>query len=290
MKKMFIPFDRKFEFELYRTNGKSDRSTGLHFHDCLEINYCLEGEGYLLVDGKRLEYKPGSFYFISNLERHEAVSTNNLKMVVVLFQPSVICQNHSFDYHYIQPFYQKNSSGSNCLAAEADVLEQLRGLLFAMEKEETEKKSGYQMMLKAMLMQFLGLAYRSLNPNVGHEEEQNFNKMYHRLRPCLEYIDLHYGEEQFSLDGLASMVHMNRTYFCTYFKKVMQTGVFDYINGLRIERACMLLAGTKQPVIKIAMECGFENISYFNRRFKQKKGMTPIQYRNESTRSVLSNG
>ncbi len=290
MNKMFIPFDRKFEFKLYRTNEKSDRSTGLHFHDSLEINYCLDGEGYLLVDGKHLDCKPGSFYFISNLEMHEAVSTNNLKLMVILFQPSVICQNHSFDCHYIQPFYQKNRSHGNCLEAEEDVLEQLRGILFAMENEMTEKKSGYQMMLKAMLMQFLGLVYRSMNQNESHEKHKNFNKMYHRLRPCLEYIDLHYGEEQFSLDSLASMVHMNRTYFCTYFKKVMKTGVFDYINSLRIERACMLLAGTKQPVIKIAMECGFENISYFNRRFKQQKGMTPIQYRNESTRSVLSNG
>ncbi len=289
MKKMFIPFDQKFEFELYRTNVKSDRSTGLHFHDCLEINYCLEGEGYLLVDGKRLEFKPGSFYFINNLEVHEAVSTNNLRIVLIMFQPSVIYQNNSFDYHYIQPFYQKKSSDSNCLEAEEDVLERLRELLFAMEKEITEKQPGYQMMLKATLMQFLGVVYRNLNQNESSEEQRSLNKMYHRLRPCLEYIDLHYGEERFSLDSLASMVHMNRTYFCTYFKKVMQTGVFDYINSLRIERACMLLAGTEQPVIKIAMECGFENISYFNRRFKQQKGMTPVQYRNESTRSILSN-
>lgn len=287
MQKMFIPFDQKFEFEFYRTDVKSDHSTGLHFHDCLEINYCLEGEGYLLVDGKRLEFQPGSFYFINNLEVHEAVSTNHLKIVLMMFQPSIIYQNNSFDYHYIQPFYQKNVSSSNRLEAEESVLEKLRELLFSMEKEVTEKLPGYQMMLKAMLMQFLGVVYRHLNQNESSEEQQNLHKMYNRLRPCLEYIDLHYGEEQFSLDGLASMVHMNRTYFCTYFKKVMQTGVFDYINRLRIERACMLLAGTEYPVIKIAMECGFENVSYFNRRFKQQTGMTPMQYRNQSAHFIL---
>ncbi len=287
MNKMFIPFDQKFEFQLYRTDVKSD--TGLHFHDCLEINYCLGGEGYLLVDGKRLECKPGSFYFINNLQVHEAVSTNNLKIMLIMFQPSFIHQNHLFDYQYIQPFYQKNIFDFGCLETQENIAEQLRELLFAMEKEVTEKKSGYRMILKAMLMQFLGLVYRSLNQKESREEEAKFHKMYHRLHPCLEYIDVHYGEEQFSLDGLASMVHMNRTYFCTYFKKVMRTGVFDYINCKRIEKACMMLTGTTQPVIKIAMECGFENISYFNRRFKQKIGMTPVQYRNESTRSIVAN-
>lgn len=287
MKKMFVPFDQKFEFEFYRTNVRSDRSVGLHFHDCLEINYCLEGEGYLLIDDKRLEFKPGSFYFINNLEVHEAVSTNHLKIVLIMFQPSIIYQNNSFDYHYIQPFYPKDISYSNCLEADEQVLERLRGLLFAMEEEMMEKQPGYQMMLKAILMQFLGIVYRNLNEYESTDQQRNFHKMYNRLRPVLEYIDLHFGEEQFSLDGLASMVHMNRTYFSTYFKKVMQTGVFDYINRLRIERACMLLAGTDEPVIKIALDCGFENISYFNRRFKQHTGLTPLQYRNETNRFVL---
>lgn len=287
LKKMFVPFDQNFEFQFYRTDVKDDRSTGLHFHDCLEINYCLEGEGFLLIDDKRLEFSPGSFYFINNLEVHEAVSTNHLRIIVIMFQPSIIDQNHAFDYRYIQPFFPKNISYSNCLAAEESVLNRLRKLLFEMEEEMQQKQTGYQMMVKAILMQFLGLVYRNLNQYESTPEQRDAAKSYNRLRPVLEYINLHFGEEQFFLDQLASLVHMNRTYFSTYFKKVMQTGVFDYINRLRIERACTMLAGTDRPVAEIALGCGFENISYFNRRFKQQVGQTPLQYRNEKTRFLL---
>ena len=287
MKKMYVSFDNNFEFEFYRTNVKADRSVGLHFHDCLEINYCLEGEGFLLIDDKRLEFSPGSFYFINNLEVHEAVSTNHLRMIVIMFQPSMIYQNNDFDYHYIQPFFPKNISYSNCLSADETVLNRLRELLFEMEREMTQKQAGYQMMVKAILMQFLGLVYRNLNHYESTPEQRNMMKNYHRLRPVLEYINLHFGEEQFFLDQLASIAHMNRTYFSTYFKKVMQTGVFDYINHLRIERACMMLLGTERPVAEVALECGFENISYFNRRFKQQIGKTPMQYRHDHTKNVF---
>ncbi len=281
MKKMFVPFDQNFEFEFYRTNVRSDRSIGLHFHDCLEINYCLEGEGFLLVDEKRLEFKPGSFYFINNLEVHEAVSTNGLKMIVIMFQPSMIYQNNDFDYRYIQPFYPKHVSYSNQLEADEAVLQQMRAVMKSMEQEMTEKQVGYQMMVKAMLMQLLGLVYRNLSQYESTPAQLDTQKSYNRLRPVLEYIELHYTEEQFSLDRLASLVHMNRTYFSTFFKKIMQTGVFDYINRLRVEHACVLLTGTEKSITEIALECGFENVSYFNRRFKQQLGLAPGKFRKE---------
>mgnify|MGYP001166922282 CR=1 FL=1 len=280
MKKMYIPFAKDFAFEFYRTNVRSDRSLGLHFHDCLEINYCLSGEGFLLIDEKRFDFHPGEFYFINNLQVHEAVSTDQLRIIVIMFEPSIIYQNNSFDYGYLEPFYPKDQSYSNRLQISDDMQAVLTNLLFDIEDEMQQKQLGYQMMVKAILMRFLGLVYRNLKVHTIDTEKRDFIRQYERLRPVLEYISTHYCQKQFKLEELAQIMHMNKTYFSTFFKKVMQTGVFDYINNLRVEHAASLLCCTNQPVIDVSYECGFENVSYFNKRFKEVMGITPGEYRN----------
>ena len=156
----------------------------------------------------------------------------------------------------------------------------LTNLLFDIEDEMQQKQLGYQMMVKAILMRFLGLVYRNLKVHTIDTEKRDFIRQYERLRPVLEYISTHYCQKQFKLEELAHIMHMNKTYFSTFFKKVMQTGVFDYINNLRVEHAASLLCCTNQPVIDVSYECGFENVSYFNKRFKEVMGITPGEYRN----------
>jgi len=74
----------------------------------------------------------------------------------------------------------------------------------------------------------------------------------------------------------------NPQYFCRYFKKNIGKTITEYINDVRIEKAAQALAETNDKIIDIAQNCGYENVSYFIRRFRRTKGMTPVQYREMS--------
>ena len=63
------------------------------------------------------------------------------------------------------------------------------------------------------------------------------------------------------------------------FKSEMEVSFHEYCLDLKLERACEMLKATKNKAIDIALECGFNNISYFNRAFKAKYGLTPNEYR-----------
>ena len=82
-----------------------------------------------------------------------------------------------------------------------------------------------------------------------------------------------------SLDDIASYAGMNRTYFCLFFKKHYGKGLVDHINTKKIDLACTMLSTTDESIAAIARQCGFRNVTYFNRVFKAAKGVSPKEHR-----------
>ena len=98
-----------------------------------------------------------------------------------------------------------------------------------------------------------------------------------RIKDVLRLIRNHYHEE-ITLDDLADSAHMNKRYFCRYFREVMGKTPMRYLNYYRVECACELLASSDRSVSEVAMACGYRNISYFTRAFRLLKGITPSAY------------
>jgi len=85
------------------------------------------------------------------------------------------------------------------------------------------------------------------------------------------------GNEYLSIGEIADMLKMSQSNLDYYFKKEYNISPKKYQNQIKIERAPYLL--TQNNVTEVAMNLGFENISYFIRLFKDKYGYTPKQYK-----------
>jgi YesN/AraC family two-component response regulator len=88
-----------------------------------------------------------------------------------------------------------------------------------------------------------------------------------------------YFDRELKLSQFADMYFLNPQYLCRLFKKETGTNFSDYVNLIRIEKAKKLLELTKEPILNIAMQVGFNHVSYFNRIFKQLVGVCPSEYR-----------
>ena len=86
-------------------------------------------------------------------------------------------------------------------------------------------------------------------------------------------------DDSFSLDDLASRCALNSSYFSRAFKEYVGIPLFEYINRLRIDRACHLLKNNDMTILDIAFSVGYNNISFFNRYFKRLKGVSPGEFR-----------
>ncbi len=86
-------------------------------------------------------------------------------------------------------------------------------------------------------------------------------------------------QRQISLDELASLAGMTPTAFSRFFKQRTGRTVSDYIIDIRLGHAARRLVDTTMTIAEICYECGFNNISNFNRAFKTKKGCSPKAFR-----------
>ena len=99
-----------------------------------------------------------------------------------------------------------------------------------------------------------------------------------RTNRAVDYIFAHYARE-LSLEEVAHYLGIKPTYFSRVFKQATGRTFVEFVNRLRISKSCELLAVGDKAVTDVCFESGFNNISNFNRRFQQLKGMTPSHYR-----------
>ncbi len=93
-----------------------------------------------------------------------------------------------------------------------------------------------------------------------------------------KYLDKHYREE-INRDELANSVYITPNYLSKRFCQETGMNMREYINRLRIEEAKKVLLTTGKSISDVAMEVGYDNISYFSTVFKRFTGVTPLSFR-----------
>ncbi|KAB2847033.1 MAG: helix-turn-helix transcriptional regulator [Ignavibacterium sp.] len=95
-----------------------------------------------------------------------------------------------------------------------------------------------------------------------------------------DYIDKHLSED-ISLNVLAQVVSLSPSYVSTLFSEVLHMSFLDYLTNMRLEIASQLLRTEFISVSDIATKVGYRNSKYFCTKFKEKYGVTPMQYRGQ---------
>jgi AraC-like DNA-binding protein len=101
-----------------------------------------------------------------------------------------------------------------------------------------------------------------------------------RMREIMEYTLVNYDKD-LSVAQVAAIANMSPNAFCRYFKQRTNKTYINLVLDIRIGQACKLLSRNKDlRVSEVAYQSGFNNLTNFNRKFKEIKGMTPSQFRN----------
>ena len=141
-------------------------------------------------------------------------------------------------------------------------------------RELDHRQPGYLAMAQLKLAELLLLLSRSVT-DAGHDAA-------HRgltIEGLMVYVEENYSDD-FSLADLARLCDLSAGYLSRAFRQTCGTPLFEYINRIRIQKACLLLKRSNMPVIEIAYAVGYNNLSFFNRYFRKLMRVSPSQYRN----------
>jgi AraC-like DNA-binding protein len=106
-----------------------------------------------------------------------------------------------------------------------------------------------------------------------------------RIEAIYQYVQQNFQDEV-NLDEAARRANMTVPAFCRYFKKLTRKTFSQFVNEFRIAHACRLLGDDTLSIAAVSFESGFNNLSHFNRQFKNITNLSPRAYRKTLKRVV----
>lgn len=255
-----------------------------HHHSAFEISYIRSGRGVYRIGDQTMDIRAGDVYLFGANEVHCITEIHDDKPMTLLnihFEPRFIWSpsGNALDQSFLRIFLDRGEGFSNRLDRRNPASSEIASLLLCIKKEADERPEAFDLMIKTHLLNVLVLLIRhydyvSTTPSAPLRSD----RLAH-MESALNYINENLSAS-LSLDELAQKAGMSRTYFSTVFKKLNGLTPWEYIGLKRIERAKRLLRTTNKSVLEISLDCGFNNISHFNRQFKQATGLKPVEYKN----------
>lgn len=252
-----------------------------HWHTEFEFIYLATGQAVFSIDAEAILVQAGECVFVNSGQIHSGVSQSDQVLYYSLVFSHELLTN-SFDTcqklfnEVITNKLELFSHFKPKIPDHGEVISELKAIIH----ELTEKNTAYELALKSKLYSiFCSLIRKNLyTPTPQTKKYSIRSKKYELLKNILGYISQNYNKK-ISLNDISENVNLTPQYLCRFFKEMTGYTFSGYINHYRIETSCTLLKVSSLSITDIALECGFENVSYFNRVFKRQAGCTPTQFR-----------
>lgn len=271
-----IQLPHSFPITISRTDGVSPSFQRLHWHTALEINYILSGNGHYLINGVRHEFEQGDIVLINSNDLHRAFEADELVMLIVMFDPAYFALEQRYDTDLLIPFRDMGMRFDNVLERSHPMLPRLGDVLREMEIEYEHKESHFEAVVRSQLIHFLAFVNRYFAKK--SEAGPHHTRGMEVLRNLLQDIEKNISHP-WTLRELADAAHLSPSRFSSLFVQTVGTSPMDYLIQLRLSHAVSLLESTDMKIIEVAAECGFRNLSNFNRLFKLHIGKLPSELR-----------
>ena len=157
----------------------------------------------------------------------------------------------------------------------------IRQLTEACEKEMTDLRANGRRFVETLITTLVTHIYRTY-ASAGQPGDAKGGLTPKQMSRVLAYIETHIRED-IGVDDLAAIVGLSAHYFAEMFKKTIGVTPYRYVLNQRVERAKALLKQGKLPVAKIADTAGFSSHAQFSSHFRKIVGITPAQFRRESS-------
>ena len=250
-----------------------------HDHHFFELAYVTGGTAEHALNGRHSFLKKGDYFIIDYGSSHRYENCRELTLINCLFLPEIIdetlegCQSLEQLLHACLIRYYRLTVGepwADRIFHDEDG--RVGKLLAGMVEEYGKKELGCEEIFRCRLTEVLILTLRRL------VLDQHRRPASTAVEEAVRFVDRHYPES-ISLQAFCEKKHYSMTYISRRFKQETGMTFREYVQKVRMEKCCELLAGSDMPVTEVARAVGYEDMQFFHGVFKKFLHMTPREYR-----------
>ena len=258
-----------------RNEGRSFQIP-VHWHDELEIIYVKSGCLTVSISGESYIGNAGDVFVVSPGNLHlMGAQTGTVDYFTFLFPLKYISfrTDDMLNDKLLEPLNSGQLMISPRVRGTAkELCEQLIAIYVA-KNNESESKITAQIKTKIILLQFILEMWKQ-----GFVIENDTSGRNMVEKEMVSYVQQNFTGK-ISLKEFGEQFHLSEKYISRYFKEHFHIALSQYVTYLRLEHAKQLLQDTDIPITEVAMQSGYQNVSYFIRSFKKAYGVSPLKYK-----------
>ncbi|WP_307363496.1 AraC family transcriptional regulator [Microbacterium murale] len=263
-----------------------------HELDVVLLTFVLAGEGHHVMDGIDHLITGPSFAITRTGEKHGLITGDRPLDVVNVY---LDVDDHPLPslrppldlaLATLIPLGASTASRIRLPQVSLDDVDDTRALLRMIVAETNRPHDGTGEAMDALKKLILVTCARLIADRGFIPDTASLGRAHSAIETVRVYLDRNYVDTH-TLESLASMAHLERTYFSRMFARYTGSTVTDYVAQLRVQYAMTQLRGGDRPISDIAVSSGFRDLSHFGRVFRKHSGTTPREYRRRHSLSTV---
>lgn len=247
-----------------------------NWHENIELLHIYNGSGIVSINEEFLYVNAGDIVVINSNCIHYCIATSE-----------------NFSYHCLifdRQFCISNGVDTSAISFEQSFKDDRIGSLMtslATLWKAPDPPEFKELKIKSMILQILEhICFDHRNKNAYTINVNDSNKL-NTVKLAIEYINKFYSRD-ISLTDVAQHVEVSQYYLAHIFKNITGHTFLTYLTRVRCDAAKKLLANTTLSISEISSNCGFQNPSYFAKKFKSLYNILPLQYRNQTVSKKIT--
>ena len=269
---------------------KTNFNFPIHIHPECELNFIENAKGAQRIVGDSIEeIDEEELVLVTNPHLEHAWKdyrnvSKNIHEITIQFHPDLLTDTF-LNKNQMISIRQLFRHAERGVAFSRESIAKVRPLLKTLT---CENDSFYSLIKLLIILHELSIdkGMRELSTgqfaaNVMHQHSSDES-----LGRVMDYLSRHYSEV-IRLSEVAEMVNMSESSFCRFFKQHTSKSFIDFLTDIRLGAASRALIDSSLSIAEIGYDCGFNNLSNFNRIFKKKKDCSPKEFRENYRKKKL---
>lgn len=245
---------------------ESGHETILHRHNFYELEMVIRGRGLHRIHGREHPFAAGDCWLIGGIDSHGILCETEVEFANLSFRGDSLPEELMFLLETRSLFCRLSGEEQRSLRRKCE-------LLAAARPEEPFARAW----TGALLLELLIEVVRKADP--GYVSPPPL------IRSAAAWAQKHYRDDA-SLSALAAELSLSPNHLGKLFRDAAGMSFSAYVTGIRLNRACFLLANSDMPLKELAAEAGFRSSEYFHKVFRDQLLRTPARYRRDARREA----
>ncbi|MBO5745172.1 MAG: helix-turn-helix domain-containing protein [Clostridia bacterium] len=235
-----------------------------HWHENIELLYFTEGEGRVVCNFSSYRVKKGDIFVVNSENLHMVESDSIIKYYCIVID-SDFCNFNGIPAEELKFFHIINNSL---------LIEKYVAIIKHYETYSDFREARIKLAMLDMLVHLLNFIEPAETNNKTEQEDSSEPQNLSNIKLAIKFIKENFAK-RITVEDISEASGLSRAYFSRKFKSITGFTLVNYVNLVRCQHASQMLKTGKYKINEVAIECGFENMSYFTKTYKRLMGALP---------------